>query len=165
MTHVVIVAMMGVGKSTTGRALALELGCSHVDSDDDIERLVGQSGRTFAEEHGVPALHHLEAAVLLGALAQEARSVITAAASTVEDATVRLVAPHRSFVVRLVAPFDETIKRQAAGGHRRPMSYEELAALAERREPFFTAVEDLRLDARQETSELVAEIVRHLPTS
>ena len=153
---------MGVGKSTTGDALAAELGWDHADSDRDIEMLTGRSGADIAAEHGVPRLHQIEAAVLLGALARPAPCVVSAAASTVEDAIVRDALARRAFVARLLAPAEDVLARQLDGGHRRPMSREEYDELAERREPFFEAVEDLRLDATQPTAALVDAIHRQI---
>ncbi len=43
MTHLVLVGMMGVGKSTVGRIVASELGCPLFDSDDMIEERTGRS--------------------------------------------------------------------------------------------------------------------------
>ena len=160
--HVVILGAMGVGKSTTGKALAHELGWRYVDSDTDIERLMGCSGAEYAKRHGVPELHQLEAAVLLGALAAEEPAVITAAASTVEHPLAQGALPRRAVVVRLVLSRSETIARQAEGAHRRPMSRTELELLSDRREPFFEQLEDLRLDAARSTDQLVDAIIDHL---
>lgn len=160
--HVVIVGLMGVGKTTTGSALATALGLAHVDSDVDIEKLIGGSGADFAAHHGVPLLHELEAAVLLGGLMSDEPSVISAASSTVESPLVRLALPRRAEVVRLKLAPASTIARQATGAHRRPMTPKELAELTERREPFFNALADLTLDAERPTDDLVASIVDHL---
>jgi len=153
---------MGVGKSTTGIALAAELEMPYVDSDRVIEQLMGRSGRQVAETHGVPALHRLEAAVLLGPLTSTTPMVITAAASTVEDELVCEALGRRAYVVRLVAPLDTMLERQGADDHRRPMASAELAALAERREPMFASVERLCVDADQETATIIAMIVAGL---
>jgi len=150
---------MGVGKSTTGRALATQLDWPYADSDEEIERLAGQSGRSLAADVGVPRLHELEAALLLGALARPVPHVIAAAASVVEKALVQRMLPGAAFVVRLTAPVDVIVDRQADGGHRRPMAFDELAAIEARRGPLFAAVEDLVLDAERSTEDLVAAIV------
>jgi shikimate kinase len=163
--HVVILGVMGVGKSTTGVALADRLGWRYIDSDRDIERLTGGTGRDFAADHGIAALHQLEAAVLLGALAGDDRSVITAAASTVENSLVQSVINRRAVVVRLVVGVDEALERQAQGGHRRPMSREELTELMARREPLFAALADLELSAVRTTGDLVEAVVAHLSAS
>lgn len=158
--HVVITGLMGVGKSTTGEAVASAMGWPYADSDDDIERLLGMSGRMLADEEGVAALHRIEAAVLLGALVRPQPHVITAAASVVEDVIVARALARRAFVVRLDLSIDETLARQASGVHRRPMERGELVALASRREPMFAAVEDLSLSAGEPVESLVARIVQ-----
>jgi len=153
---------MGVGKSTTGVALAQLTGLPYVDSDTDVETLVGCSGTELVSTHGVSLLHELETAVLLGALARATPSVISAASSIVENQLVRLALPRRADMVRLVLAPDEVIARQATGTHRRPMDIEELVELAERREPHFAALANLTLDAAQPTADLVQAIMSHL---
>ena len=160
--HLAIIGLMGVGKSTAGSLLAEELGRRFVDSDVDIERLTGSTGADFAAEHGVRALHQLEAAVLIGALKGDDPSVVTAASSTVEDELVRLLLPQRAWVIRIRLPLTDTIARQATGTHRRPMSIEELTELAERREPYFEELADLTVDGRHTTSQIVSDVVSWL---
>ena len=150
---------MGVGKSTTGRPLAEALDWPYVDSDGDIEMLTGRSGRDIAKELNVSALHQLEAALLLGALARTEPHVITAAASVVENPMVQDVLPRNALVVRLVAPVEVTLIRKATGEHRRPMSAEALRELEARRDPLFEALEDVKLDAGRDTEVLVREII------
>lgn len=156
--HIVVTGLMGVGKSTLGHALADEIGLPYVDSDEDIEALLGRSGRELAADSGVEALHEIEAAVLLGALARGTPHVITAAASVVENPLVVEALRRTAFVVRLHLSIEKTLERQAAGDHRRPMERVELEALADRREPMFAAVEDLDLDASMQPDELVRAV-------
>lgn len=158
----VILGPMGVGKSTTAEALAEALGYGLADSDDDIDKLLGCSGAEVAATHGVDELHRLEQAVLLGALLRDTPMVIAGAASVVEGVVVRQALARLAVVVRLILDGAEVLRRQRSGTHRRPMSAGEYAVLAERREPYFVEVEDLRLDADQPTVQLVAAIVDHL---
>lgn len=160
--HVVVVGLMGAGKSTTGSALADALGTDFADSDADITALTGAAGSEIAAAEGVPVLHRLEEAVLLGALARPTGTVIAAAASVVESKTVRDVLARRATVIRLVVPEAETLARQKTGDHRRPMTAAELETLTQRREPFFNEIEDLQLTATRPTDELVSEILAFL---
>jgi len=158
--HVVVLGLMGVGKSTTARAIG-EAGAVPVhDSDEDIENLFGQTGSQLADANGIDELHRVESAVLLGRLADEVPSVISAAASVVDDPLARQALANRAHVAVLHAPVDEIMQRIATGAHRRGMDRAELAALAERRSPLFTAVSDIDLDATKSTSELVAAVLR-----
>lgn len=157
--HVVILGLMGAGKSTTGSALAVRLGRPYADSDRDIEWLLGRTGRDVAAAEGVATLHRVESAVLLGALSSRTPAVITAAASVVEDELARAALAERAYVVRLDVSPDVALTRQVAGAHRRPMTRDELVAVAARREPMFSSVEHLRVDADGETFDVVSEIV------
>ena len=152
--HIVVIGPMGVGKTTTAAAIAERLGRLLRDSDADIEADTGRTGREIAETDGVPALHALEAAVLLDALADATPTVIAAAASVVDRADCReaLVAP---YVIALDLDPEPLLARIRSGAHRRTVSLEEIAALIDRREPALEAIADLRLDAQQPTATLV----------
>ena len=73
MGHIVLVGLMGSGKSTVAAALAAALGVPLRDSDADIERDTGLTGRDIAARDGIDALHALEARHLLDALGRPAR--------------------------------------------------------------------------------------------
>jgi shikimate kinase len=83
--HVVMVGLMGSGKTVVGRLIAAELGWRLSDSDPAIDEAVGLSAREIKEGKGVDALHRLEATHLLDALAASPPSVICAAASVVDS--------------------------------------------------------------------------------
>jgi shikimate kinase len=160
--HLVITGPMGIGKSTTAKAVAAATGMAWHDSDRDIETLFGRTGGELATEQGLDELHRLESAVLLGRLAADSPSVIAAAAWVVEDPRCREALGRRARVVVLHAPQQEILRRMATGGHRRTMSEAELAAITERRRPLFASVADLALDATRPTDVLVAEILASL---
>lgn len=159
---VVITGPMGAGKSTVATAVAEALGIPHRDSDHDLEALTGKPGVELAAAHSVAELHRLEASVLLGALADDRPTVVSAAASVVEDAWCRTALAARATTVVLTAPVDELIRRAATGAHRRPMAADELTALMARRQPLFDAVADLTVDAREPADDVAAAILAHL---
>jgi shikimate kinase len=160
----VIVGLMGIGKTTAADALAAKLGRPLSDSDREIEQLVGIDGRLVAADLGVPALHQLERAALIAALARPEPHIITAAASVVEDELIRSLLGNAT-VVHLDVDDDELAtvhQRQAEGDHRRAMPLEELRNLAARRAPLFARVADLRIDATSEPDTIVAAVLDHL---
>jgi len=161
--HVVVLGLMGVGKSTTAQAVAQARAVPCFDSDQDIQALFGQTGRAIAEQTDVDALHTIEAAVLIGRLASPHPSIVSAAASVVEDSQCCSLLTARASVVVLEAPIDELERRIATGAHRRAIPRAELDALASQRATLFAAVADFTLDARRSTEDLVDAIVNRLP--
>lgn len=149
---------MGVGKSTLGTTFSMRNNIDYVDSDEDIERIFGSTGGEIAEKCGIGVLHEIEAAVLIGALAPKKKSVITAAASVIENGIACHALKRRATVVWLRGDIDETLRRQRLGTHRRIMARDELVALEKKRHPMFKEVADLELDAQQSPIELTKAI-------
>ena len=158
--HVVVLGLMGIGKSTTAQAIADAAAVPVYDSDIDIETLFGRTGGELATERGVDELHRVESAVLLGRLLDDQPSVISAAAWVVEDPRCCEALARRARVAVLDAPIDVILRRMATGAHRRSMDRAELTTLAKRRAPLFAAVADFELDATRPTDELVATVLR-----
>ena len=88
--HVVLLGLMGAGKTSVGRVVAERLGLELVDGDERLADYTG--GRTaadVAETEGIDALHAIEAEIALTALASGDPTVIGPAASVCESAVVR----------------------------------------------------------------------------
>jgi shikimate kinase len=165
MGHVVLVGLMGSGKTTVGAALAAAIGVPHRDSDAEIQGETGMTGRELAARDGIEALHALEARHLLDAFEQPGTTVISAAASTLDDPVCRsrLHAP-RHLVVWLQASPAEIAARLRPNDHR-PDFGPDLADVITQQSLARTAalqdVADLTLDATLPPPELVAAIVTH----
>ncbi|HQV56554.1 MAG TPA: shikimate kinase, partial [Ilumatobacteraceae bacterium] len=102
--HIVLVGLMGSGKSTVARRIGARLGRPVLDSDEMIEELTGKSVRQIFAEQGEPAFREQEQAVLADALANEEPSVIAAAGGVVlSAANRRLLADADAVVVWLRA--------------------------------------------------------------
>lgn len=65
---IVLVGLMGAGKTTVGRILAEMLGWPFFDSDDEIVRSAGKSISAIFEEEGEPAFRDLERMTISGLL-------------------------------------------------------------------------------------------------
>lgn len=161
-SHVVITGMMGSGKSTLADAVAGALGRPVRDSDRDLEQRTGRTGAELATEVGVEALHRMEAAVLLEALADDQRCIISAAGSVVEDAACRAALRQRAFVVVLDASADLLQARIRWGDHRRPMSRQEIETLIDRRSPLWDEIADVTIVADQPVQALTTEVLAAL---
>jgi shikimate kinase len=87
--HIVITGLMASGKSTTGRRLAERLGWPWRDSDAEIQSETGKTVRELRDIEGVDAMHAREHAALIRALDEPTHTVISAAASVIEDEASR----------------------------------------------------------------------------
>jgi shikimate kinase len=165
--HVVLVGLMGAGKTTVGRRLAERLGWPWHDSDLEIEAATGLTVRQLHERDGVEAMHALEAEQLLRQLDEPGPSVISAAASVIEDKACRvaLAAPDIAVVwlrarpAVLAARFHADDHRPAFGPSTRAF----LARQAKRREPLLTALDPIVIDVDEiDPDEAVARAIEAL---
>ena len=160
-THVVLLGLMGSGKSTVGRALAKRLGRPFRDSDPDIEAATGRSAHDIAEEDGIDALHVLEVRHLLDALDATEPLVIAAAAYVIEDTTVQTALSDRERMTPIWLRGDPAIlARQAATGDHRPdfgPLQSTLEDQARRRDPLFEALDPITIDIGDESPEAAVD--------
>jgi shikimate kinase len=142
--HLVLVGLMGSGKTAVGAIVATRLGRPLRDSDADIEAREGRTVRELRDDAGTHALHALEARHLLDALAGPGPDVICAAASTIDDPRCRDALRGSSvLVVWLTASPETAATRFDDQGHRPrygPDPEAFLARQAEERQPLFRSV-------------------------
>jgi shikimate kinase len=159
MRPIVLLGLMGTGKTSVGVLLAERLGRPLRDSDADLLAAHGHTAAELNVLHGADYLHELEARHLFDALAEP--SVICAAASVVERADCR-EALAGAFVVWLDAPVEVLVARFHSAPHR-PRFRSDIAAMlteqAARRRPLFAAVADLVIDVTQNTPATAASLV------
>jgi shikimate kinase len=118
-THVVVMGLMGSGKTTVGRELAARLGWPLRDSDPEIEAATGRTVRELRDEIGVEAMHAIEARQLLDALAAPGPVVTCPAASVVDvDACLEALRGPGIAVVFLTAEPAVAAARFGSGEHR-----------------------------------------------
>jgi shikimate kinase len=130
--HLVLVGMMGAGKTTVGRILAERLGRPLVDTDQRIEASTGRTVRQIFADEGEPAFRALETQVLRESLAEAEPSVIAAAGGVVLDPeNRRLLVESDARVVWLCADTALLVERVRNGAHR-PLLDDDPAAVLER---------------------------------
>jgi shikimate kinase len=144
--HIVLVGMMGAGKSSVGRALAAKLDRTLLDSDEMIEARTGRTVREIWQADGEPAYRLLETDVLVEALAAPTPSVIAAAGGIVlSETNRRALADSDAYVVWLLADVDVLLRRVRNGGHR-PLLDDDpegtLRRMFAEREPLYREVAD-----------------------
>ena len=160
--HVVLVGMMGAGKSTAARALAGRLGRRVLDSDAEIERRTGTTVEALWAAGEVERFRALESQVLREALDSPVPAVVAAAGGVVLDpANRRLLRRHRP-VVWLRARLD-TLARRVGDGSGRPLLAADppgaLALLYAERRPLYAEVADVVVDVDDMGVEAVADLV------
>lgn len=117
--HIVLVGMMGAGKSSVGRVLAKRLDRTLYDSDEIIERRTGRTVREIWSTDGEPAFRELETEMLADAVASTTPSVIAAAGGVVlSEANRAVLKGDDAHVVWLLADVDLLLDRVKAGMHR-----------------------------------------------
>ena len=124
--HLVLVGMMGVGKSSVGRRVALRLGRQFLDTDRLVEDEAGCTVAEIFAGEGEPAFRALENAAVRRALESDPYAVIAFGGGAVLEPTNRGLARELALVVWLQAPARELARRVSAsmrrsGGTARPL--------------------------------------------
>lgn len=117
--HIVLVGMMGAGKSSVGRVLARKLDRPLLDSDELIEERTGRTVREIWASDGEAAFRAIETEMLLATLEVAEPAVIAAAGGVVLAATNRsALTESNAHVVWLLANVDLLVARVKNGAHR-----------------------------------------------
>ena len=161
--HVVLLGLMGSGKTTIGDLLAARIDRPHRDSDRDIERITGRTGRQVSISDGVDELHRLEEQVLLDALESTQPCIVSAAGWTIESARCRAAMHDTATAVWLRLSPEDLRTRMNQGTHRRDLPNEELSLLLAGREPLLLELADIVIDATRAPIDIVEELVAALP--
>ena len=144
--HLVLVGMMGVGKTTVGRIVGERLGRRVVDSDQVIEARTGRTVREIFASDGEAAFRALETEALIEALTEQEPLVIAAAGGVVlseQNRTALRDSPSK--VVWLCADPATLVDRVRSGGHRPLLDDDPEAALQKmfaERTPLYRQVAD-----------------------
>jgi shikimate kinase len=146
---VVLMGMMGSGKSTIGRELSRLTGWPYHDNDALLQLDRGRNARQVLAAEGQAELREAEAAALRIGLVQPAPCLIGAAAGTILDPVGRDLLNEHAIVVWLRADA-QTLADRAAGAEHRPWLDSDAAAwmaaaLAER-SPLYESVAELAVD-------------------
>ena len=160
--RIVLVGMMGSGKSTVGRALADALGWPLLDNDALVTEMTGRSGPEVFASDGEIELHRAERAAFAEALARPTPAVITAAGSVVDDPWLRAILPDAGWIVWLDAEPATLVERIRAGSGRRSDAPDVawLTALLLSRAPLWTAVADQVVEVDHASVEETVDAIR-----
>jgi shikimate kinase len=159
---VLLIGMMGAGKSTTGHLLAARLGWPYLDSDEEILRQTGRTVPEIWKGDGEPAFRAQESKVLAEATTSDGPAVIAVAGGAVLDPENRARIRAAGLVVWLRAAVS-VLAQRVGGGAGRPLLEEGAAAalehLTEARAPIYAQLADLVFDVDQLSPPQVVDLV------
>ena len=114
---VVLVGLMGVGKSAIGRRLAKRLDLPFIDADAEIEAAAGSTVEEFFEQHGEAAFRAGERRVIARLLDGEPHVLATGGGAFMDAETRRLV-KSRGISIWLNAELDTLVDRVSRRNNR-----------------------------------------------
>jgi len=162
---IVLVGLMGAGKSSVGRRLAEKLGLAFVDADHEIEAAAGKSISDIFAEHGEAYFREGERKVIGRLLAGGAQVLATGGGAYINDETrARIQEAGVSVWLRASLPLlmKRVLKRQD-----RPLLKTEdpeavMRALMDKRYPVY-ALADVTVESRDvQHGQMVNEVIRAL---
>jgi shikimate kinase len=157
---VLLIGMMGAGKSTIGHLVASRLGWDYLDSDEEILRRTGRTVPQIWHADGEAAFRVQEAAVLADASASEHSAVVAVAGGAVLDPVNRELIAHAGLVVWLRVQVATLVQRVGDGAGRPLLDGDPVGSLtrleAERR-PLYAALAQLVVDVDGLTPGAVAD--------
>lgn len=163
--NIVLIGIMGCGKSTVGRELRQRLGYPLVDMDQEIERKAGRPiGEIFADE-GEEYFREMETGVLRElAAAGDRRRIISTGGGVVGREENRRLLRALGYVVWLDAPLPVILERTGKSRHRPLLQTGDpeakLRELMELRAPLYQETAHLKLDtAGLDSGEISAGIL------
>jgi shikimate kinase len=148
-TKVLLIGMMGAGKTTVGEALSARLGWKHLDSDAQVQATTGRTIPEIFATDGEAAFRAEESKALAEAVAGEKPAVISVAGGAVLDTANRELLRRSGPVVWLRAD-PGTLATRVGSGAGRPLLDADpkgnLRRLYETRRPVYEALADLTID-------------------
>ena len=148
---IVLVGMMGAGKSSVGRRLSARLGLPFVDADTEIEAAAGMSIPDIFSKHGEVAFRSGEQRVI-GRLLDSGPQVLATGGGAFMNAETRAAIHEKGISIWLKADFD-VLMRRIRKRNDRPMlktadPAETLRRLMRERDPVY-AEANLTVESRE----------------
>jgi shikimate kinase len=158
--RVILIGMMGSGKTTIGRLLSEATGWPYVDNDELVLRSQGATPRELLAERGEAAMRAAESSALALGLEVPAPAIVGVAAGTILDAANRNLLREGGIVVWLRADA-ETLSARAKSGEHRPWLNRApdrwMREAVEERDPLYASVAEITVDTASGSADAVAE--------
>ncbi len=164
---ILLVGLMGTGKTTVARGLAGHFGADVLDTDKLVEQRSGMTVREIFDRDGEDSFRTVESDVLAECLRTPGRAVIAGAGGVVVRASNREAinaarATGDTTVVWLHASPEVLVARTEKGGHRPLLDADRegtLRRMAVERAPLYGEVADVVVDVSERSPESVIALV------
>jgi len=162
---VVLVGLMGAGKTSVGRRLAEKLGIPFVDADHEIEAAAGKPIKEIFADHGEPYFREGERRVIQRLLGNGAQVLATGGGAYMNDETRAGIADH-GISVWLKASLPLLMKRVAKRQDRPLLQADDpeqvMRTLMDKRYPVY-ALADVTVESRDvQHGQMVNDVIRAL---
>ena len=162
---IVLVGLMGAGKTSVGRRLAEKLGIPFVDADHEIERAAGKTIKDIFAEHGEPYFREGERRVIQRLIGNGAQVLATGGGAYMNDETRARIQEH-GISVWLKASLPLLMKRVSKRQDRPLLQAEDpegvMRTLMEKRYPVY-ALADVTVESRDvQHGQMVNDVIRAL---
>ena len=146
---VVMVGLMGAGKTKIGSILAKTLGIPFIDADQEIEKAAGMSVAEIFESEGEPAFRDLERRVIARLLSDEIKVIAPGGGAMMNEQTADLIRKS-AISIWLRADLDVLVERTGRN-NKRPLlrggdPREILQGLMDKRHPVYQTA-DITVDS------------------
>ncbi|MCE7999316.1 MAG: shikimate kinase [Rhodobiaceae bacterium] len=160
---IVLVGLMGAGKTTVGRRLANRLDLSFVDADTEIEKAAGSSIADIFKEFGEAHFRDGEQRVIHRLLGEGPQVLATGGGAFMNPKT-REHAQENGISIWLKADLDVLMKRVSKRSHRPLLQNDDPKAVMKRlideRYPIY-ATADLTIDSKEGPHDAVVDEIVH----
>jgi shikimate kinase len=159
---IVLIGMMGAGKSSVGRSLQRQSGLARLDTDEMLATEFGMSIAQIFEKHGEEKFRDAETDLLRKLAPDRPAIIVTGGGIVLRHQNVDLLKSVGT-VIWLAADAATLFERAARRDHRPLLQKENPRAvfsrLFEEREPLYAAAADIRIDTSRMNHDEVAETI------
>ena len=159
---IVLIGMMGAGKSSVGRALARRTGLVRLDTDEVVAAQFGFSIVEIFEQHGEEKFRDAETEVIRNVVAGRPMIITTGGGIVLRSGNVDLL--KRLGTVVWLNGDEATLFERAARRNTRPLLQNDqsrtvFSELLHKRVPLYQAAADFEIDTSNLNHDQVAEII------